>query len=111
MKSVPSQCRQLGPVALGNQGSTPVMGWYMGSISGGMKLSRAMRREYGQQDETDAADEVLPVQDPIFPKRASQWLADRVLSRGRFGLGVGFADDVRFLWHDRPLPLRLGGDQ
>jgi hypothetical protein len=43
MKSVPSQCFMLGPVDRDMWGSTPVMGWYMGSIKGGTKLKRAIK--------------------------------------------------------------------
>ncbi len=43
MKSVPSQCLRLGPVDLVISGSTPVMGWYMGSIRGGIKLQMAIK--------------------------------------------------------------------
>lgn len=43
MKSVPNQCLVLGPVTLEISGSTPAMGWYMGSTRGGIKLQSAIK--------------------------------------------------------------------
>ncbi|MBA7660150.1 hypothetical protein ES703_68149 [subsurface metagenome] len=43
MKSVPNQCLVLGPVTVEISGSTPAMGWYMGSTRGGIKLQSAIK--------------------------------------------------------------------
>ena len=66
MKSVPSQCCQLGPTEETTLGSTPVMGWYMGVDHGRDIGAGGHEPEHDQQGYADPAQGVAHEHPPVF---------------------------------------------